>query len=61
MAEKVKDPVCGMTIEVAKATGSVQYKGQTYYFCAPVCKTKFEKAPEQYVYAGGSSKSGGCH
>lgn len=53
---------CFTTATIAAAeSGIAQYKGKTYYFCAPVCKTKFEKVPEQYVYAGGSSKSGWCH
>ncbi|MCK4734513.1 MAG: YHS domain-containing protein [Methanophagales archaeon] len=24
-------------------------KGETYYFCAPGCKTAFEENPEEYV------------
>lgn len=61
MAEKVQDPVCRMTLDKTKAAATAQYKGRTYYFCAPGCKVKFEKAPEQYVYAGGSAKSDSCH
>ncbi|MFN4218949.1 MAG: YHS domain-containing protein [Candidatus Bipolaricaulia bacterium] len=59
MAEKVKDPVCGMTIDKDKAAATAQYQGQTYYFCAAACKKQFEKAPEKYVST--SHKSGGCH
>ncbi len=51
MTEQVKDPVCGMTLDRAKAAGSVQFQGKTYYFCAPTCQAKFEKAPQQYVRA----------
>ncbi|MEM2111752.1 MAG: YHS domain-containing protein, partial [Candidatus Bathyarchaeia archaeon] len=26
-----------------------EYKGKTYYFCAPMCKQKFDRNPEKYV------------
>jgi len=45
----VKDPVCGMTIDPAKAKGKVEYKGKTYHFCSVDCKTKFEKDPAKYA------------
>jgi len=44
-----KDPVCGMEVNPDSAAGSVEYKGETYYFCAPGCKQAFEKEPEKYV------------
>ena len=43
------DPVCKMNIDETKAAGKSEYNGKTYYFCAPVCKAKFDKNPEQYV------------
>jgi Cu+-exporting ATPase len=43
------DPVCGMEVDPAQAAGSAEYKGQTYYFCAPGCKRAFEKEPEKYL------------
>ncbi len=49
MANTVKDPVCGMDIDPATAAGQSEYKGQTYYFCAPGCKKSFDKEPEKYV------------
>jgi YHS domain-containing protein len=45
----VKDPVCGMTIDEKTAAGTSQYQGQTIYFCAPICKTKFDQNPGKYV------------
>ncbi|RPJ78202.1 MAG: YHS domain-containing protein [Acidobacteria bacterium] len=45
----VKDPVCGMKIDPAKAKGKTEHKGKTYYFCSDDCKTKFEKDPAQYA------------
>ena len=52
MAATVRDPVCGMDIDPAKAAGKSEYKGQTYYFCSPGCKKSFDKDPEKYVGQG---------
>lgn len=46
---KVVDPVCKMTIEAEKAAASSEYQGQMVYFCAKVCKAKFDQAPEKYL------------
>ncbi|HWR13699.1 MAG TPA: heavy metal translocating P-type ATPase [Terriglobales bacterium] len=43
------DPVCGMTVDPAKARGTAEYKGKTYYFCCPGCVTKFNADPEKYL------------
>lgn len=47
---KVKDVVCGMTIDPAKAAASMDYKGDTYYFCSKGCHTKFIADPEKYLH-----------
>jgi YHS domain-containing protein len=44
-----KDPVCGMTIDEKTAPAKSEYQGQTYYFCMPGCKKKFDANPEQYA------------
>ncbi len=46
---KVKDPVCGMTIEDKDAAGMASYKDMTYYFCSSSCREKFEKDPALYA------------
>ncbi len=46
---KVKDPVCGMTIDAEKAAGNIKHKGETYYFCSNACQAKFEENPAQFV------------
>ena len=46
---EVRDPVCGMMIEPQDAVSSQEYKGQTYYFCNPGCKRKFDQNPQQFV------------
>ena len=43
------DPVCGMTVDPAKAAGSSTYDGTTYYFCSAGCKTRFDANPAQYL------------
>ena len=43
------DPVCGMTVDPARAAGSSEYGGTTYYFCNPGCKARFDANPEAYV------------
>jgi YHS domain-containing protein len=45
----VKDPVCGMMIDEKTAAGHSEHAGTTYYFCAPVCKRKFDENPEAYL------------
>jgi xanthine dehydrogenase accessory factor len=45
------DPVCMMEVEVATARWITEHQGQTFYFCAPGCKTAFEKAPTEFVPA----------
>jgi YHS domain-containing protein len=43
------DPVCGMEVDEKTATWKSEYKGMTYYFCAPGCKASFDKDPEKYL------------
>lgn len=43
------DPVCGMTLEPAKAAHKTEYEGATYSFCSEDCKRKFDKAPSTYI------------
>jgi P-type Cu+ transporter len=45
----VRDPVCGMHVDPAKARGSAEYKGQAYYFCSPRCTERFQAEPEKYL------------
>lgn len=41
---KVKDPVCGMTIESASAKGQGRYAGQMVYFCSTACQASYERS-----------------
>src|SRR5512146_389261 len=46
------DPVCGMTVDPAKARGTAEFGGKTYYFCSPGCEQKFKADPEGVLKAG---------
>jgi Cu+-exporting ATPase len=45
----VIDPVCGMSVNLAKAAGSVTYDGQVYHFCSKRCVDKFTANPSQFL------------
>ena len=44
----VTDPVCGMTVDRAKAVRK-DLAGETYCFCSEHCLHAFEARPEQYT------------
>jgi len=46
------DPVCGMTVDEARAPAKAEHGGRTYYFCAPGCKRTFEADPEGVLKGG---------
>jgi YHS domain-containing protein len=46
--DKDVDPVCGMTIETAKAKTAV-HDGHVYHFCSQDCRQKFEANPASYL------------
>ena len=50
------DPVCGMTVDRAKAH-TLKFEGQTLYFCSEHCRGVFETDPRHYL-AGGKQPTG---
>jgi P-type Cu+ transporter len=48
-AGRVKDPVCGMSVDVATAKHKSDYAGQSYYFCSAGCREKFAGNPQKYL------------
>lgn len=52
MAEMVIDPVCKMQVDPNKAPAKSEYRGATYYFCAPGCKLAFDEDPAKYLNGG---------
>jgi YHS domain-containing protein len=49
------DPVCKMKVDEAKAAGTSEYQGKTYYFCAASCKRKFDENPDKYLKPAGTA------
>ena len=45
------DPICGMTVAAVAGTPSVQFEGETVYFCCEGCAAKFEAQHEHAVAA----------
>ena len=43
------DPICGMSVEPARAAGKHEHNGQVYYFCSQHCLTKFTADPERFA------------
>jgi YHS domain-containing protein len=43
-----------MVIDEKTAAGTSEYEGKTYYFCAAICKKKFDAEPQKYVTGGAS-------
>lgn len=43
------DPVCGMSVEKSSGTLTAEYRGETYYFCSPGCRSSFVANPAAYV------------
>jgi YHS domain-containing protein len=42
------DPVCRMEVDPANAAAQSAHQGQTYYFCCPNCKARFDREPAKY-------------
>lgn len=40
------DPICGMTVDPARAAGYHDHHGQRYYFCGQSCLERFKADPE---------------
>src|SRR5438045_759940 len=43
------DPICHMTVDPATATLKSTHGGETYYFCNPHCKARFDADPARYA------------
>ncbi|MEQ1613767.1 MAG: heavy metal translocating P-type ATPase [Hyphomicrobiaceae bacterium] len=54
---RVKDPVCGMDVDPHTAKYKAEHAGNTYYFCASGCRTKFIAEPLKYLEHGSAPKA----
>src|SRR5579859_1545652 len=52
---RVKDLVCGMSVDPAKAAGKVEHRGEAYYFCSKRCAERFAQDPEKFLAAPGTA------
>ena len=49
--DKILDPVCGMTVDIADSREhglTLEMDDREYAFCGPGCMKSFAKAPHQY-------------
>lgn len=50
--EHLIDPVCGMTVDVARAEGAgllLEHDGRTWAFCRDGCRWAFVEGPAEYI------------
>lgn len=50
-----KDPVCGMSVDPARAAARAERGNATYYFCSQGCANRFSANPQKYLAAPGSA------
>jgi Cu+-exporting ATPase len=48
-AEKVRDPVCGMSVDPATSKHRFDHGDETFHFCSAGCRTKFAADPAKYL------------
>ncbi|MFI4964326.1 MAG: heavy metal translocating P-type ATPase [Caulobacterales bacterium] len=46
---KVKDPVCGMTVDRLTTPHHAEHDGLEFHFCSAGCRTKFQADPTRYL------------
>jgi xanthine dehydrogenase accessory factor len=47
----LRDPICGMSVDIVRAKYSSDFEGRTFYFCCAGCKQTFDKQPDKYAAA----------
>ena len=47
--QPIRDPVCGMEVDVEHSAGKSTYQGKDYFFCSTNCKHKFDAEPESFL------------
>ena len=55
------DPVCGMTVDEARAAGTYLHDGVTYYFCNPRCRERFKNDPDAFLKRSTPAPHDGHH
>lgn len=49
-----QDPICGMSVVIARARHTAEHAGRTWYFCNARCRERFLAAPERWAGEGGA-------
>ena len=61
MPNVVRDPVCGMEINLENAEERSEYEGEIFYFCSDLCRNRFDEDPGSFVrradLSGGAQQS----
>eukprot|EP01035_Chromulina_nebulosa_P013947 gene13947-18467_t len=48
-AQKVRDPVCGMTVDPLTSPHHAEHAGEVFHFCSAGCRTKFVAEPLRFL------------
>ncbi|MFL5224110.1 MAG: heavy metal translocating P-type ATPase [Microvirga sp.] len=54
---RMKDPVCGMSVDPHTAKHRAEHGGRPYYFCSAGCRTKFLADPARYLDPAATAKA----
>jgi xanthine dehydrogenase accessory factor len=49
VSAEARDPICGMTVEIATARYQSDWAGRSVYFCCLRCKELFDADPQRYA------------
>ncbi|WP_395681209.1 heavy metal translocating P-type ATPase [Dokdonella sp.] len=49
VADSVRDPVCGMSVDPHTAQHRAEYRGRTWYFCSAHCREEFLAEPTRHL------------
>ncbi|MCI0617419.1 YHS domain-containing protein, partial [bacterium] len=55
------DLVCGMKVDPSSAAASVEFEGETYYFCSKGCAKKFSQNPASFLKPQASTEINKTH
>jgi P-type Cu+ transporter len=47
--ERVRDPVCGMSVDPTATPHRAEHAGQHYFFCGAKCRERFIAEPSRYL------------
>jgi Cu+-exporting ATPase len=56
-----RDPVCGMTVDPARAAATHVHEGTTYHFCSAHCARRFAAEPTKYLAPGAVVEAHAMH